>query len=290
MKVFLVWSGRRSFAIAQALHEFLPRVIQAVKPFFSHEIEKGAKWSGEIDSALEGTRFGIVCLTPENLDSTWIHYEAGALSKTKDALIWTYLTDLKNSEVPQPIGKFQHTLGNKSDTLKLIKTINSRLSDVGGEPLSDQILLDNFEVWWPKFNDSISAATPIAKSNSTSDQPRDHGAMLEEILELLRDQKRLQTKRNNQQLRIPKTFIERRYHKLDIEIPGDILNSNKIVETFSNFFSEYLQARAIRSDLGEKQLLRFSWAEPLSVDDVRDLLGMAAEVAGWTPLTWKVME
>ena len=91
-------------------------------------MEKGVKWSGEIEAALEGTRFGIVCLTRENLTSTWIHYETGALSKTADALIWTYLSGLTSGDVPQPLGKFQHTFANdKEDTLKLLRTINSRL-------------------------------------------------------------------------------------------------------------------------------------------------------------------
>jgi hypothetical protein len=43
MKVFIVWSGTRSFEIAKALNDWLPRVIQAVKPFFSHEIEKASQ-------------------------------------------------------------------------------------------------------------------------------------------------------------------------------------------------------------------------------------------------------
>jgi TIR domain-containing protein len=113
MKIFLSWHGQRSRAIAEALNDWLRRVIQAVKPFYSPDIEKGAKWSSEIDSALEGTRFGIICLTPDNLDSTWIHYEAGALSKTKDALIWTFLHELTAGDVPQPLGKSQHTIAEK---------------------------------------------------------------------------------------------------------------------------------------------------------------------------------
>src|SRR5687767_9353244 len=124
MKIFLVWSGSRSFAIAKALHDWLPRMIQAVKPFFSDEMDKGAKWSTEIDANLEGTQFGLVCLTTENLDSTWVHFEAGALSKTPTASIWTYLSGIKSADVPQPLGKFQHTLNSKSDTFRLLKTIN----------------------------------------------------------------------------------------------------------------------------------------------------------------------
>src|SRR6185503_988299 len=139
MKIFLSWSGLRSRAVAEALNEWLRRVIHALKPFYSREIEKGAKWSHEIDSALEGIRFGIVCLTPENLNSTWIHFEAGALSKTKDALIWTLLHGLAAPDVPQPLGKFQHTIAEKPKVLRLVKSINSRLSLVGAEPLSDRL-------------------------------------------------------------------------------------------------------------------------------------------------------
>ena len=119
MKIFISWSGNSSRLVAEALNDWLPRVIQAVKPFHSSEIDKGAKWSNEIDDALEGTHFGIICLTPDNLDSPWIHYEVGALSKeTKDSSIWTFLLQLKPSDVRQPLGKFQHTLAQKIDVFK----------------------------------------------------------------------------------------------------------------------------------------------------------------------------
>lgn len=195
MKVFLSWHGPRSRAVAEALNDWLKRVIQAVKPFFSPEIEKGAKWSSEIDGALEGTRFGIVCLTPDNLDSTWIHYEAGALSKTKDALIWTFLHGLAQGDVPQPLGRFQHTLAQKGDTLRLLKTINGRLADVGGEPLSEQLLEENFELFWPQLEKRLQAVETIPLKSTTNklyegDRPRAERAILDEILELVRSQER----------------------------------------------------------------------------------------------------
>ncbi len=193
MKIFLSWHGQRSRAVAEALNDWLRRVIQAVKPFYSPEIEKGAKWSSEIDSALEGTRFGIICLTPDNLDSIWIHYEAGALSKTKDALIWTFLHELTAGDVPQPLGKFQHTVAEKADTFR---TINARLGDVGGEPLSDGLLQDNFELFWPQLEQRLTAAKAIRLSTSSvkaareAEMPRDERAILNEILELVRNQER----------------------------------------------------------------------------------------------------
>jgi hypothetical protein len=194
MKIFLSWSGSRSRAVAKALNDWLPRVIQALKPFYSPEIEKGAKWSGELDDALEGTRFGIVCLTPDCLNSPWIHFESGALSKTKDAAVWTYLYDLNAGDVPQPLGKFQHTSAERNDTFRLLKSINQRLADSGGEPLDEQLLRESFETFWPKLDEQLQQVNELSiakQSSSTSHtRQRDERAILNEILELVRNQDR----------------------------------------------------------------------------------------------------
>ncbi|HEX8265985.1 MAG TPA: toll/interleukin-1 receptor domain-containing protein [Pyrinomonadaceae bacterium] len=194
MKVFISWSGARSRAVAEALSDWLKQVIQAIKPFYSPDIEKGVKWSGEIDNALEGTKFGIVCLTPDNLNSTWIHYETGALSKTKDAKIWTFLHGLNYSQVPQPLGKFQHTLAEKDDVFKLLKSINSGLSEVGGEPLAEQFLEKMFNLLWESLEERLKAAESLhpVESDGTAviEQKRDNSDVLNEILEIVRDQQR----------------------------------------------------------------------------------------------------
>lgn len=82
MKVFISWSGDLSHAMAQALADWMPNVIQAVKPFLSSEaIQKGARWFEQIGGQLEETHFGVLCLTRSNLNAPWILFEAGALSK-----------------------------------------------------------------------------------------------------------------------------------------------------------------------------------------------------------------
>jgi hypothetical protein len=83
MKVFLSWSGERSKATAETLGNWFARVIQAVEPWISSGIDKGARWQSEIANRLEDARVGIVCLTASNLSEPWILFEAGALSKTK---------------------------------------------------------------------------------------------------------------------------------------------------------------------------------------------------------------
>lgn len=196
MKIFVSWSGQRSRAVAEVISAWLQRVIQAVEPFYSPDIEKGAKWSGEIDDALEGTRFGIICLTPDNINSTWIHYETGALSKTKDALIWTFLHGLTPGDVPPPLGKFQHTVAEKNDVLKLLRSINTRLGETGGHSLRDGLLEDIFEESWTKLESKLkeiaiqSASEASAKGNKSTEKHRAEKEVLDEILELVRNQQR----------------------------------------------------------------------------------------------------
>lgn len=93
MKVFISWSGEVSHKVALALHDWLPCVLNEAKPFVSSEdIRKGNRWLLDISKELATTRFGIICLTPDNLTAPWILFEAGALSKSlKDSQVCTLL-------------------------------------------------------------------------------------------------------------------------------------------------------------------------------------------------------
>lgn len=69
--------------MAKALRTWLPKIINAIKPWLSSaDIDKGARWGSDLALRLEGSKAGIICLTPSNLQSEWILFEAGALSKT----------------------------------------------------------------------------------------------------------------------------------------------------------------------------------------------------------------
>ena len=97
MKVFISWSGGTSRAVAEVLHWWLPRVIQGVRPFVSaKDIDKGANWTVELARELEDAAFGIICLTPDNLTSPWLHYEAGAITRSVDSRVCPLLYGLKN--------------------------------------------------------------------------------------------------------------------------------------------------------------------------------------------------
>jgi hypothetical protein len=62
MNLFLSWSGERSHALAKAIREFLPNVLEGLKVFISSEgIHSGVEWFGHLRKALDDTDFGILC-------------------------------------------------------------------------------------------------------------------------------------------------------------------------------------------------------------------------------------
>jgi len=167
VKVFISWSGDQSRYIAEALRDWLPTVVQSVSPWVSSQvIEKGTRSLDEINRELKDTIFGIVCLTPENLNAKWIHFEAGALSKISRAdthsRVWTYLwkvTNWKvtNPDVQGPLSQFQHTpADNKEENRKLIRAINRAAADKAIE----EIPLDMaFDAIWPEAGKIASRRT-----------------------------------------------------------------------------------------------------------------------------------
>src|SRR5947199_10635287 len=108
------------------LQSWLRLVIQAVEPWISVDIEKGRRWGDELAAQLEQSKVGIICLTPDNLEEKWIHFEAGALAKTKDASVCTLLTGIQNeNDVGYPLAQFQHTKAEKNEIQQLLKLSTS---------------------------------------------------------------------------------------------------------------------------------------------------------------------
>ena len=58
MLIFISWSGVASEAVATALANWLPLVIQVLKPWVStQDIQKGQRWAEEIAEKLEEAQF-----------------------------------------------------------------------------------------------------------------------------------------------------------------------------------------------------------------------------------------
>src|SRR5437868_1334763 len=124
--VMLSWSGPVSRQVALALREWLPKVIQNVQPFMSEEdIPKGAQWLAKLQDALSRAKFGIICLSPDNLGSPWLHFEAGAIWKAlPESRVCPLLFQIERAtDVRPPLGVFQMVVSaqNKEETLRLLR-------------------------------------------------------------------------------------------------------------------------------------------------------------------------
>jgi hypothetical protein len=158
MKVFISWSGKTSREVAQAFHDWLPFVIQAVKPFISTgDIDKGKRWSDVLSTELNETGYGIMVITPDNFDKPWLHFEAGAISKSVDkAYVSPFLFNIEPSRLVGPLQQFQATINDRDDILRLLGSINSRLPD--DRQLSFEVLNREFELLWPDLKKKLDKA------------------------------------------------------------------------------------------------------------------------------------
>lgn len=166
-KVFISWSGDLSRQLAEAVRNWLPGVLQYVKPYFTpDDIEKGTKWSTEIIGELEGSEVGIICLTKENLNNPWILFEAGALSKNfGKSKVCTLLFGIDSSDLTGPLTGFQDTKFNKVDFKKLIESVNKE----GGDSKLDVKVLDQvFDMWWDKLEETVNGILSGYKKGSYS--------------------------------------------------------------------------------------------------------------------------
>lgn len=175
MRVFLSWSGARSRAVAEALRLTLPDMVQGVTAFMSkRDLESGERWSLAVADELDRSDFGILCLTPENIDQPWLLFEAGALSKRMGShACGLLLGDLTATAIAGPLSQFQHRAFGENDIKHLVLDINNQQSAKLTESQIDRI----FPKHWPDLATAYQDAMSIRIGN-----PDDHAVGNEEIL------------------------------------------------------------------------------------------------------------
>jgi len=123
----------------------------------------------------------IICLTKENLDSPWLLFEAGALSKALDnSYVCPYLLEIDESEIVGPLSQFQAKRTKKSSTLELVQSINEGTHN----PLEEARLLQRFEALWPQLERALGEI-PQDKAEGL-EQRRTTEEILEELVKTVR--------------------------------------------------------------------------------------------------------
>ncbi len=185
MRVFISWSGERSRAVADVLRQWLPSVLQAVRPYFSpDDVAKGSRWSTEIANELEASCVGLLVITTESHNAPWLLFEAGALAKSVDqAKVCPLLFEgMQPADVTGPLVQFQAARFSEEEMRRVVKMINNELADAALPP---EVLEPVFDMWWPKLLKQVNEALAVGGRGGASARRTDRD-LLEEILALSR--------------------------------------------------------------------------------------------------------
>jgi hypothetical protein len=171
MKIFLSWSGETSHRVATALHYWLPYMIQSLEPFLSSEdISKGTRWGDALAVELDGTQYGIICLTPYNISKPWMNFEAGALSKLVGrSYVMPFLFQIDRSGVKGPLAQFQATVFSEADVFNMVSSINRMLGPQ--KQLNYELLRQTFNAWWEKLKEELDSIQDTQEGETETEYP-----------------------------------------------------------------------------------------------------------------------
>jgi hypothetical protein len=158
MKVFISWSGEASGRVARSLRSFLQDVNQQIDPWLSKtDLAAGVRWSNELAKSLDETDFGIICLTQEALESPWLLFEAGALSKSLEyGRVCPYLINIQQAELTGPLSQFQSKPANREGAFELLTAINESLE---ARKLPMDRLSKYFDRFWSELEATLLQVT-----------------------------------------------------------------------------------------------------------------------------------
>jgi TIR domain len=192
MKIFISWSGDLSEELGGKLRDWLPQVIQRVEPYFTpKDIDKGARWITDVTNGLLESRLGVICVTPDNMESAWIMFEAGAIStRFSQNKICPIVFGMRRNELRGPLFQFQAVEFDKGQIRGLVQSINEELGD---DQLSEGALEVAFEKWWPDLDESIRSTIKNWKPKRPPEKSSDERhaevlGLLHQISEMRREE------------------------------------------------------------------------------------------------------
>jgi hypothetical protein len=131
-------------------------VLPGQEFFLSSDIEKGTLWFEAIRNQLKRADAAIICLTPDNVGSAWMHFEVGAIAgKRKESRILTYLFGLAPSDITGPLAAFQSSECTKEDTRKLVLALGKVCKTAP----------QHFDGQWPDLEAALSKIQAIRVSD-----------------------------------------------------------------------------------------------------------------------------
>jgi ElaB/YqjD/DUF883 family membrane-anchored ribosome-binding protein len=164
MEIFLSWAGTRSHGVAQLFMSWLPRVLQAARPFLSSEsIAKGSSWPDDLAAALGNSGgVGIFFITPEALKSQWVLFEAGRISGIGHQRVCVVRVGI--DRLDPPLGLYQSSALTREDIQKLVNDLNVLLP----KPVPLDNLARTFDWAWPDLEQELQKLAEQANALAAS--------------------------------------------------------------------------------------------------------------------------
>lgn len=134
------------------------------------DVQAGERWANSVATELQNCNVGIVCVTSENLTSEWLHFEAGALSKSiNDGAVITALLDLDIKDVAGPLTQFQMKKLDKGGVLDIARAINSHSGGRLDEANLANVVTGLWGVLEERFQQIPDAGTSTKQTRSRTD-------------------------------------------------------------------------------------------------------------------------
>jgi hypothetical protein len=191
LHIFISWSGERSKDVADKLAVWLRTVLDSTETWVStSNIESGEVWLDRLHKELAESAFGIICLTKENVDNRWLHYEAGAIGKEKGrSRVCPYLIGISPSQVDWPLKAFQLRRAEKRDTLAMVRDFATHHE----MSLDQTVITDRFDQLWDGLESVIKVAVekeisePVVAPTRASAEPGAIDDLIQTVQSLTRE-------------------------------------------------------------------------------------------------------
>lgn len=181
MRVFISWSGERSKAVAIAFRDWLPLVLHYAEPWLSDaDIDAGERWAQSVATELAVSNFGVVCITSENVNSPWVLFEAGALTKSLEtSKVIPLLFDLEFSDISGPLAQFQAKKLIRQGVGDVVASIQASAD----QPIPDERVRQLFDALWPELEKKLGE---IPDKAPTERHVRPQHEVLEDLVSSIR--------------------------------------------------------------------------------------------------------
>jgi hypothetical protein len=146
MRIFICWSETRSGQLADKLSTWLNYVLgPEVTCTLSTRFRPGIPWFPQLIRELNDADAGVICFTPENLGSLWMHFEAGMVFRFGDERVLPYFLGSEAVGIKEPLNSIQASTATKEGTWRLVDAIAAR----GG--LEQGKVAERFAKLWPEL-------------------------------------------------------------------------------------------------------------------------------------------